>query len=113
LPDLVACRVISLLYCRTCSIGVYPNATGRPSAFVKISAASGIVRDAACDGNDGGAGVRCQLHRIGAHSAGATMDQDRLSLLLRLRNRNRRRTPRDIAGVPNPPAVQQAIDDAR
>src|SRR5437899_7203336 len=34
----------------------------------------------ACRGNDGGAGVRCQLHRIGAHSAGATMDQDRLSL---------------------------------
>src|SRR5258708_1186483 len=34
----------------------------------------------ACRGNDGGAGVRCQLHRIGAHSTGATMDQDRLSL---------------------------------
>src|ERR1700686_2440830 len=36
---------------------------------------------AACRGNDGGAGMRCQLHRIGAHSAGATMDQNRLSLL--------------------------------
>src|SRR5438105_10562989 len=35
---------------------------------------------AACRGNDGGAGMRSQLHRIGAHSAGATMDQDRLSL---------------------------------
>src|SRR2546426_5503205 len=35
---------------------------------------------AACCGNDGGTGMRCQLHRIGAHSAGATMDQDRLSL---------------------------------
>src|SRR6478752_7163959 len=35
---------------------------------------------AACRGNDGGTGMRCQLHRIGAHSAGATMDQDRLSL---------------------------------
>src|SRR5260370_30385433 len=34
----------------------------------------------ACRGNDGGASVRCQLYRIGAHSAGATMDQDRLSL---------------------------------
>src|SRR5207253_8299952 len=34
---------------------------------------------AACCGNDGGTGMRCQLHRIGAHSAGATMDQDRLS----------------------------------
>src|SRR5260221_14348010 len=35
---------------------------------------------AACRGNDSGAGVPCQLHRIGAHSAAATMDQDRLSL---------------------------------
>src|SRR2546422_11533024 len=34
----------------------------------------------ACRGNDGGTGVRCQLHRIGAHSTRATMDQDRLSL---------------------------------
>src|SRR3989441_7902071 len=35
---------------------------------------------AACRGNDGGTGMRCQLHRISAHSAGAAMDQDRLSL---------------------------------
>src|SRR5258706_5898287 len=35
---------------------------------------------AACRGNDGGAGMRRQLNRIGAHSAGAAMDQDRLSL---------------------------------
>src|SRR5690349_24304930 len=35
---------------------------------------------AACRGDDGGAGMRCQLHRIGSHSAGAAMDQDRLSL---------------------------------
>src|SRR6266576_6334103 len=35
---------------------------------------------AACRGNDGGAGMRCQLHRIGAYSAGATVDQYRLSL---------------------------------
>src|SRR6202023_2398949 len=35
---------------------------------------------AACRGNDGGTGMRCQLHGIGAHSAGTTMDQDRLSL---------------------------------
>src|SRR6476646_6157253 len=35
---------------------------------------------AACRGNDGGTGMRCQLHGIGAHRAGATMDQDRLSL---------------------------------
>src|SRR5258705_5820522 len=35
---------------------------------------------AACRGNDGGTGMRCKLHRIGAHRAGTTMDQDRLSL---------------------------------
>src|SRR5207302_11110351 len=35
---------------------------------------------AACGGNDGGTGMRCQLHRIGAHCAGTTMNQDRLSL---------------------------------
>src|SRR5260370_23527083 len=35
---------------------------------------------AACRGNDGGTGMRCQLHCIGAHSAGTTLDQDRLSL---------------------------------
>src|ERR1700675_5096471 len=34
---------------------------------------------AACRGNDGGPGMRCQLHRISAHSARTTMDQDRLS----------------------------------
>src|SRR6266436_1654913 len=35
---------------------------------------------AACRGNNGGTGMRCQLHRIGTHSAGTTMNQDRLSL---------------------------------
>src|SRR2546427_4449043 len=35
---------------------------------------------AACRGNNGGTGMRCQLHRIGPHSAGTTMNQDRLSL---------------------------------
>src|SRR5580704_2064265 len=35
---------VSLLYCRTGSIGVCANAIGRPSASVRISAASGIVR---------------------------------------------------------------------
>src|SRR5258707_5990385 len=35
---------------------------------------------AACRGNDGGTRMRCQLHRICAHSAGTTMDQDRLTL---------------------------------
>src|SRR4029077_1627514 len=34
---------------------------------------------AACCGNDGGAGMRCQLHRIGPYSAGASMNQDPLS----------------------------------
>src|SRR5271169_1992529 len=35
---------------------------------------------AACRGNDGSTRIRRQLHRIGAHSAGTTMDQDRLPL---------------------------------
>src|SRR5437899_12047524 len=35
---------------------------------------------AACRGNNGGTGMRCQLHRIGPHSAGPTMNQARLSL---------------------------------
>src|ERR1700756_3112157 len=35
---------------------------------------------AACGGNDGGTGMRCQLHRIGPHCAGPAMNQDRLSL---------------------------------
>src|SRR5260370_27094732 len=35
---------------------------------------------AACRGNDGGTVMRCQLHSIGAHRAGTTKDQDRLSL---------------------------------
>src|SRR5437899_9764964 len=35
---------------------------------------------AACRGNDGGTGMGCQLHRIGSHSAGTTMDQGRLCL---------------------------------
>src|SRR6516162_2643938 len=34
----------------------------------------------ACRGNDGGTGMRRQLHRISPHSAGTTMNQDRLSL---------------------------------
>src|SRR5258706_11984179 len=37
--------------------------------------------DGACRRNDGGAGMRCQLHCVSAHSAGTTMDQNRLSLL--------------------------------
>ena len=36
---------------------------------------------AACRGNDGSASMRRQLHGIGAHGAGTTVDQDGLSLL--------------------------------
>src|ERR1700749_3388447 len=36
---------------------------------------------AACRSDDGGAGLRCQLHGIGTYSARTTMDQDGLSLL--------------------------------
>src|SRR5260221_3764449 len=43
-PNYWSINAISLLYCRTCSIGVCANAIGRPSASVRISAASGIVR---------------------------------------------------------------------
>src|ERR1700756_3362027 len=34
---------------------------------------------AGCCCNDGGTSMRCQLHRIGSYSAGASMNQDRLS----------------------------------
>src|SRR5258707_13341454 len=34
---------------------------------------------AACCGNDGGTGMRCQLHRVAAHRPCTTMDQDRWS----------------------------------
>src|SRR5205807_646160 len=37
-------NAMSLLYCRTCSIGVCANATGLPNATVRIFATSGIVR---------------------------------------------------------------------
>src|SRR5260221_6210623 len=36
---------------------------------------------ATCRGKDGGTGMRCQLHRISAHSACTTMDHDRLYLV--------------------------------
>src|SRR5258708_16509322 len=54
-------------------LSIIDNPAGSDGAEVRL-----IV--APCRGNDGGTGMRCQLHRIGAHSAGATMDQDRLSL---------------------------------
>src|ERR1700758_472281 len=55
-------------------LSIIDNATGSDGIEVRL-----IV--AACRGNDGGTGMRRQLHRIGAHSAGTTMDQDRLPLL--------------------------------
>src|SRR6516164_9914580 len=54
-------------------LSIIDNAAGSDGVEVRF-----IV--AACCGNGGGAGMRCQLHRIGPHSAGGTMNQDRLSL---------------------------------
>src|SRR5206468_11188156 len=54
-------------------LSVIENPAGSDGVEVRL-----IV--AACRGNDGGTGMRCQVHRIGTHSAGTTMDQDRLSL---------------------------------
>src|ERR1700739_2945025 len=54
-------------------LSVIDNPAGSDGVEVRL-----IV--AACRGNNGGTGMRCQLHGIGAHSAGTTMDQDRLSL---------------------------------
>src|SRR5205814_1626835 len=54
-------------------LSIIDNPTGSDGVEVRL-----IV--AACRGNDGGTGMRCQLHRTGAHGAGTTMDQDRLSL---------------------------------
>src|SRR5712671_6898735 len=55
------------------SVSIIDNPAGSDGFEVRL-----IV--AACGGNYDRTGMRCQLHRIGAHSAGATMDQDRLSL---------------------------------
>src|SRR6266487_3097038 len=65
--DLLSQNLLDLL------LSIIDNPAGSDGLEVRL-----IV--AACRGNDGGAGMRCQLHRIGAHSAGATVDQDRLSL---------------------------------
>src|SRR6266496_4417154 len=54
-------------------LSIIDNPAGSEGVEVRLIAA-------ACRGNDGGTGMRCQLHRISAHSAGTTMDQDRLSL---------------------------------
>src|SRR5271154_5604915 len=65
--DLLSQNLLELL------LSIVDNPAGSDGVEVRL-----IV--AARRGNDGGAGMRCQLHRIGAHSAGTTMDQDRLSL---------------------------------
>src|SRR6266566_511774 len=64
--DLLSQNLLELL------LSIIDNPAGSDGLEVRL-----IV--AACRGNDGGTGMRCQLHRIGAHSSGATMDQDRLS----------------------------------
>src|ERR1700738_1436756 len=65
--DLLSQNLLELL------LSIIDNPAGSDGVEVRL-----IV--AACRGNDGGAGMRCQLHCIGAHSAGGTMNQDRLSL---------------------------------
>src|SRR5579864_668248 len=54
-------------------LSIIDNPAGPDGLDVRLIVAAGC-------GNDGGTGMRCQLHRIGPHRAGTTMDQDRLSL---------------------------------
>src|SRR5215469_10435767 len=54
-------------------LSIIDNSAGSDGLDVRL-----IV--AARGGNDGGTGMRCQLDRVGPHSAGTTMNQDRLSL---------------------------------
>src|SRR5579864_7959535 len=54
-------------------LSIIDNPAGSDGLDVRLIVAAGC-------GNDGGTGMRCQLHRVGAHSAGASMNQDRLSL---------------------------------
>src|SRR5260221_2352203 len=53
-------------------LSIIDNPAGSDGAEIRL-----IV--AAYRGNGGGTGMRCPLHRISAHSARTTMDQDRLS----------------------------------
>src|ERR1700687_2987316 len=66
--DLLSQNLLELL------LSIIDNPAGSDGVEVRL-----IV--AACGRNDGGAGMRCQLHRIGPHRAGTTMNQNRLSLL--------------------------------
>src|SRR5437016_10590523 len=54
-------------------LSIIDNSAGSDGVEVHLIAA-------ACGCNDGGAGMRCQLHRIRPHSASTTMNQDRLPL---------------------------------
>src|SRR6266702_472701 len=65
--DLLSQNLLELL------LSIIDNPAGSDGLYVRL-----IV--AAHRGDDGGAGMRCQLHRISAHSAGASMNQDRLLL---------------------------------
>src|SRR5205807_5172718 len=65
--DLLSQNLLELL------LSIIDNPAGSDGVEVRL-----II--AVCCGNDGGTGMRCQLHRIGSHSTGTTVDQDRLSL---------------------------------
>src|SRR5579864_2611703 len=65
--DLLSQNLLELL------LSIFDDPAGSDGLDVRL-----IV--AACGGNDGGTSMRCQLHRVGSYSAGASMDQDRLSL---------------------------------
>src|ERR1700758_873185 len=51
---------------------IIDNLAGSDGLDVRLIVAAGC-------GNDAGTGMRCKLHRIGSYSAGASMNQDRLS----------------------------------
>src|SRR5690349_16019991 len=61
--DLLSQNVLELL------LSIIDNPAGSDGVEVRL-----IV--AACRGDDGGASMRCQLHRIGPYSPGASMNQD-------------------------------------
>src|SRR5260370_10071343 len=63
--DLLSQNLLELL------LSIIENPAGSDGVEVRL-----IV--AAFRGNDGCAGMPCQLHRLGAQRTGATMDQDRL-----------------------------------
>src|SRR5258708_13054055 len=54
-------------------LSIIDNAAGSDGFDVRLIVAAG-------GGNDGGAGMRCQLNSIAAHSAGATINQNPLPI---------------------------------